>query len=186
MCGCFSPFILFILLFFYSFFFSCLFFLPASRSGNAGKTGCVCSVCGGPPTGLNLDYIMVSMVDHSDMVMDSIVPKHEPGPDGSISSAVSTPDPEAEPLTQDAAQTQKRKGGRKPVRNIFSNLGPRIPLCYCPISLSFQRCIQCCILTRSDICHLGRAKAAQPAGPGGLPRTQDRVYPSARDHHQTQ
>lgn len=65
------------------------------------------------------------MVDHTDMAMDSIVPKHEPGPDGSISSTVSTPDPEAEPLTQDAAQTQKRKGGRKPVRNIFSNLGPR-------------------------------------------------------------
>jgi hypothetical protein len=78
---------------------------------------------------------MVAMVDHSDMAMDSIVPKHEPGPDGSVSSTVSTPDPEAEPLTQDAAQTQKRKGGRKPVRNIFSNLGPRIsPLCHCPIS----------------------------------------------------
>lgn len=74
---------------------------------------------------IGLDYIMVSMVDHTDMAMDSIVPKHEPGPDGSISSTVSTPDPEAEPLTQDAAQTQKRKGGRKPVRNIFSNLGPR-------------------------------------------------------------
>ncbi|KOS39810.1 hypothetical protein ACN38_g9341 [Penicillium nordicum] len=58
---------------------------------------------------------MVSMVDHTDMAMDSIVPKHEPGPDGSISSTVSTPDPEAEPLTQDAAQTQKRKGGRKPI-----------------------------------------------------------------------
>ncbi|KAJ5835013.1 hypothetical protein N7447_001039 [Penicillium robsamsonii] len=58
---------------------------------------------------------MVSIVDHSDMAMDSIVPKHEPGPDGSISSTVSTPDPEAEPLTQDAAQTQKRKGGRKPI-----------------------------------------------------------------------
>jgi hypothetical protein len=64
---------------------------------------------------------MVSMVD--DMAMDPIVPKHEPGPDGSISSAVSTPDPETEPLTQDAAQTQKRKGGRKPVRNIFTISG---------------------------------------------------------------
>lgn len=63
------------------------------------------------------------MVDHTDMAMDSIVPKHEPGPDGSISSTVSTPDPEAEPLTQDAAQTQKRKGGRKPVRNIFFKSG---------------------------------------------------------------
>lgn len=68
---------------------------------------------------------MVSMVDHNDLVMDP-VPKHEPAPDGSISSAVSTPDPEAEPLTQDA-QTQKRKGGRKPVRNVFAFLGPRIP-----------------------------------------------------------
>lgn len=67
---------------------------------------------------------MVSV--ENDMVMDPM-PKHEPGPDGSISSSVSTPDPEAEVLTQDAAQTQKRKGGRKPVRNIFANLGPRIP-----------------------------------------------------------
>ena len=65
---------------------------------------------------------MVSMVeaspDHNDMVMDP-VPKFEPLPDGSISSTVSTPDPEVEPLTQEAAQTQKRKGGRKPVRNIL-------------------------------------------------------------------
>lgn len=65
---------------------------------------------------------MVSMVETShpeqnDTVMDPVVPKAEPVPDGSISSTVSTPDPEAEPLTQDPAQTQKRKGGRKPVRN---------------------------------------------------------------------
>lgn len=68
--------------------------------------------------------------EHNDPVMDP-VPKSEPLPDGSISSAVSTPDPEAEPLTQDPAQTQKRKGGRKPVRNFSSyanNPGPRIPL----------------------------------------------------------
>ncbi|KAJ5105902.1 hypothetical protein NUU61_003249 [Penicillium alfredii] len=60
---------------------------------------------------------MVSMVeaspDHNEMVMDPM-PKTEPIPDGSISS-MSTPDAEAEPLTQDAAQTQKRKGGRKPI-----------------------------------------------------------------------
>lgn len=65
---------------------------------------------------------MVSMVetashpDHNDTVMDPVVPKSEPLPDGSISSTVSTPDAEAEPLTQDTTQTQKRKGGRKPVR----------------------------------------------------------------------
>ncbi|KAJ5293781.1 hypothetical protein PENANT_c002G08852 [Penicillium antarcticum] len=53
---------------------------------------------------------MVSV--ENDMVMDP-VPKHEPGPDGEISSNVSTPDPEAE-VTQDV-QTQKRKGGRKPI-----------------------------------------------------------------------
>lgn len=66
---------------------------------------------------------MVSMVEtashpgHNDTVMDSVVPKSEPLPDGSISSTVSTPDAEAEPLTQDTTQTQKRKGGRKPVRH---------------------------------------------------------------------
>lgn len=65
---------------------------------------------------------MVSMVEtashpeHNDTVMDPVVPKSEPLPDGSISSTVSTPDPEVEPLTQDTTQTQKRKGGRKPVR----------------------------------------------------------------------
>lgn len=69
---------------------------------------------------------MVSMVETShpeqnDTVMDPVVPKSEPGPDGSISSTVSTPDAEAEPLTQDPAQTQKRKGGRKPVRNTCSS-----------------------------------------------------------------
>ncbi|KAJ5760922.1 hypothetical protein N7520_008078 [Penicillium odoratum] len=62
---------------------------------------------------------MVSMVeashDQNDMVMDSVVPKTEPTLDGSISSTVSTPDPEVEALTQDPAQTQKRKGGRKPI-----------------------------------------------------------------------
>ncbi|OOQ81551.1 bZIP transcription factor [Penicillium brasilianum] len=64
---------------------------------------------------------MVSMVEtashpgHNDTVMDSVVPKSEPLPDGSISSTVSTPDAEAEPLTQDTTQTQKRKGGRKPI-----------------------------------------------------------------------
>lgn len=65
---------------------------------------------------------MVSMVqtsnpDQNDTVMAPVVPKSEPNPDGSISSAVSTPDAEAEPSTQDPARTQKRKGGRKPVRN---------------------------------------------------------------------
>lgn len=66
---------------------------------------------------------MVSMVEtashpeHNDTVMDPVVPKSEPLPDGSISSTVSTPDAEAEPLTQDTTQTQKRKGGRKPVRH---------------------------------------------------------------------
>lgn len=79
------------------------------------------------------------MVDHNDLVMDPIVPKNEPGPDGSISSAVSTPDPEAEPLTQDAAQTQKRKGGRKPVRNIFFKSGaPHSSSTSILVSLSYR------------------------------------------------
>lgn len=49
--------------------------------------------------------------------MDTVVPKNEPALEGSISS-MSTPEAEVETLTQDVAQTQKRKGGRKPVRKI--------------------------------------------------------------------
>lgn len=49
--------------------------------------------------------------------MDSVVPKNEPVLEGSI-SPMSTPEAEVETLTQDVAQTQKRKGGRKPVRKI--------------------------------------------------------------------
>lgn len=37
-------------------------------------------------------------------------------PDGSCSSSVSTPEPDAEVVVQDPLQRQKRKGGRKPVR----------------------------------------------------------------------
>lgn len=74
---------------------------------------------------------MVSMVeishpDQNDTVMEPVVPKSEPLPEGSITSTESTPDAEAEPLTQDTAQTQKRKGGRKPVRNISARLDARI------------------------------------------------------------
>ncbi|KAF7719727.1 BZIP transcription factor [Penicillium ucsense] len=64
---------------------------------------------------------MVSMVetasrsDRNDAAMESLIPKSEPVPDGSISSTMSTPDAEVEPLTQDTTQTQKRKGGRKPI-----------------------------------------------------------------------
>jgi hypothetical protein len=47
--------------------------------------------------------------------MDSVVPKTEPDREGSTSSIASTPEAEAEAFPQDVAQTQKRKGGRKPV-----------------------------------------------------------------------
>jgi hypothetical protein len=65
---------------------------------------------------------MVSMVEtshtnHNDMALDQVA-KSEPLAEGSISSAVSTPDPEAEILMTQEAQSQniqKRKGGRKPV-----------------------------------------------------------------------
>lgn len=64
---------------------------------------------------------MVSMVEtslpeHNDTA--DPVPKTEPVLEGSLSS-MSTPDPEPEPLTQDPVQTQKRKGGRKPVRPLI-------------------------------------------------------------------
>lgn len=86
---------------------------------------------------------MVSMVEtashpeHNDTVMDPVVPKSEPLPDGSISSTVSTPDAEAEPLTQDTQQTQKRKGGRKPVRNTLITTSP--------FPFSFFRACACCV-----------------------------------------
>ncbi|KAH8426995.1 uncharacterized protein LDX57_004716 [Aspergillus melleus] len=66
---------------------------------------------------------MVSMVDtsHSNQNDMEVVPKPEPPIEGSISSAVSTPEAEGEILTQDVAQTQKRKGGRKPVRKKKKN-----------------------------------------------------------------
>lgn len=96
---------------------------------------------------------MVSMVetshpDQNDMVMDPVVPKTEPMLDGSISSTVSTPDPEVEALTQDPAQTQKRKGGRKPVRNIFASdaiiRGPAFPFIF--FLLSFHSTLLSCFL----------------------------------------
>lgn len=54
-----------------------------------------------------------NLVDNGNAV-DAIVPKAEPAHEGT-SSSVSTPDAEGEPLVQDVVQTQKRKGGRKPV-----------------------------------------------------------------------
>lgn len=88
---------------------------------------------------------MVSMVEvssnstlnNNDPAMESVATKSEPILEGSVSPSVSTPEVEVEALTQDVAQTQKRKGGRKPVCKIFfysfvfyatSNPGPRTPL----------------------------------------------------------
>ncbi|KAL3470822.1 bZIP transcription factor [Aspergillus californicus] len=64
-----------------------------------------------------VSMIEASRLNHNDMAMDQVAPKSEPFAEGSISSAVSTPDPEGlgEVLIQDVAQTQKRKGGRKPI-----------------------------------------------------------------------
>ncbi|KAL4810525.1 hypothetical protein BDV18DRAFT_58543 [Aspergillus unguis] len=62
-----------------------------------------------------VSMVEASILNHNDMAMDQVAPKSEPLMEGSISSAVSTPDPEGEVLTQDVAQTQKRKGGRKPI-----------------------------------------------------------------------
>ena len=56
-------------------------------------------------------------------LMDMVIPKPEPALDGhaSMSSSMSTPEAEAEAETfsQDVVQTQKRKGGRKPVCLLF-------------------------------------------------------------------
>lgn len=76
----------------------------------------------------------------NDTAMDTVVPKTEPAVlEGSISSAVSTPEAEGEILTQDVAQTQKRKGGRKPVRKIYS-LPPFILLYFFYFILFYPPC----------------------------------------------
>jgi hypothetical protein len=91
---------------------------------------------------------MVSMVEtshsnHNDMALDQVA-KSEPLAEGSISSAVSTPDPEAEILMTQEAQSQniqKRKGGRKPVSDLESSSGglcPFIPFSLFVITLSLQ------------------------------------------------
>ncbi|KAK2737734.1 hypothetical protein FQN55_000949 [Onygenales sp. PD_40] len=64
---------------------------------------------------------MGSLVDASQIsrdglgIMEEVIPKSEPNPEGSCSSSVSTPEPDGETVIQDAAQRQKRKGGRKPI-----------------------------------------------------------------------
>lgn len=60
-------------------------------------------------------------MEPTDGAMDSVVPKTEPDREGSSSSVGSTPEAEIEAFTQDVAQTQKRKGGRKPVSSILLN-----------------------------------------------------------------
>jgi hypothetical protein len=59
--------------------------------------------------------VETSNSNHNDTATDSVVPKSEPLPEGSTSSSVSTPEAEGEVPMQDVAQTQKRKGGRKPI-----------------------------------------------------------------------
>lgn len=56
------------------------------------------------------------MVEAGPAENNDVPPKTEPAQDapGSLSSSVSTPELEAE-VAPDPAQTQKRKGGRKPV-----------------------------------------------------------------------
>lgn len=100
---------------------------------------------------------MVSMVEtsisnHNDMAMDQVAPKSEPLNEGSISSAVSTPDPEGEVLTQDVAQTQKRKGGRKPVRKNHLHMGVDIPLYGSPLVYLFISSHSCYLSTPVLIC----------------------------------
>ncbi|PGH18131.1 hypothetical protein AJ79_00759 [Helicocarpus griseus UAMH5409] len=60
--------------------------------------------------------VNVSQINSRDGIsMEEVIPKSEPNPEGSCSSSVSTPEPDGETVIQDAAQRQKRKGGRKPI-----------------------------------------------------------------------
>jgi len=66
---------------------------------------------------------MGSMMETSDAIpRDPLVPKSEYIQDGYTSSSASTPEADIGPATQDVVQVQKRKGGRKPVQSIESNL----------------------------------------------------------------
>ena len=76
--------------------------------------------------------------NNNDPGMDPIIPKPEPIPEGSISSSVSTPEAEVEALTQDVTQTQKRKGGRKPVRKILFVFYLVLIDCNCQILLQIR------------------------------------------------
>ena len=103
--------------------------------------------------------------------VDVIVPKAEPAHEGS-SSSVSTPEAEGEALPQDVVQTQKRKGGRKPVCGTRRPAGiggdtPFAHLCYQSL----------------DICDLRRAQTTEQTSAGGLPGTKNGVHQTTRDDH---
>jgi hypothetical protein len=106
-----------------------------------------------------------------DVSMDAIIPKTEPTQDGnvSISSSVSTPEPEEQ--NQDVAQTQKRKGGRKPVR------------CPCLVHPAPSPCLTS---TVPDLCHFRRAQAEEPPGASSLSRAENRVHQTVGDNHQAE
>lgn len=83
------------------------------------------------------------------------LPKIEPFEEESFSE--SSPEPEEQSLTQEPVQVQKRKGGRKPVRNTQHVFG----VWYLGLIAS------------SDICNLRRTQTAQSPGTGRIQGAPD-------------
>ncbi len=103
--------------------------------------------------------------------------KPDPLRDVSEDSIPSSPeqDGDGDAVPQEQAQVQKRKGGRKPVRQSPTHPPPKGALSAPLLKL---------IARHTDLCNVGGEKAAQPPGPGRLQRTSDRVHQAARDHYQ--
>lgn len=137
--------------------------------------------------------------DQSSKVMELVGLKTESLPVDSTSSTALIPDAELEPFTQDDnVRTEERKGGRKPVCNIFFAAPPDaiiqalhcfshtfslpcdslFPLCPC-IGVTYQLFIP-------DMRHLRSTKALQQTEASFLSQTPHRAHSPTGENHQAQ
>ena len=94
------------------------------------------------------------------------IPKIEHFEDESFSE--SSPEPEEQSLTQEPAQVQKRKGGRKPVWPAFMHV--RTYMLPNPIL---------------DLRDIGRTQATESPSSGSFQGTANGVYQATRNYYQT-
>lgn len=90
-------------------------------------------------------------------------PKAEQSEEGSFSDT--SPEVDEQSFVPENAQVQKRKGGRKPVRNGFT----RIP--------------NSVLNPSPDICYFGGKKAEKPSSSSGIQRTPDGIHQAVGDDH---